>query len=262
MSENLDWMLVTSTLKQWLAENALENYPLTLTVPASMCLIDCLSLPLGLEATAIRNEIKTRLLQDLPGEKEALKIDFVEEFSEDEIAHNIHYVAAREEDLNLFTKQLHSCGLVLKCIDVELYALQRAMYFAGNQLIAPGHIIALLHHAQGNNYLIIFEGYKVIFRKQWLNQTANWEKELGKQLFHYTTLYPEARINQLFLAGPISKYLPHLQANPVLAQAALKYTNPFARCYAQNQSILQQMATASENYYAAFGAALRGLTRC
>lgn len=135
------------------------------TYPASFIHNQHIELPLGLTTSQVEAEIQAKVKRDLPGMHDALRIDFSELPSKNAGYAHYFFTAAREDYLSQCVESLKVAGFKLKVVDVDYYALIRAVCFALQWQPKREKIYAIIQILKEQVVLIIFNADEILFHE-------------------------------------------------------------------------------------------------
>lgn len=118
--EPIRWLLNEEVKKRKLAGIATA-----IQIPANLVRLQTIQIPSGLSRDAIKEEIKLQLEKDFPGLSDSLAIDFSIERAEMAGYSSVHFVVTREEYISQYVSCINATGLIVKIVDVDIYALKR-----------------------------------------------------------------------------------------------------------------------------------------
>ena len=181
-----------------------ENCDTAIGLPASFVIRKKIKLPDYLTDKECEAEISGNIERYVPGIHEELNFDYVRLMGQEK---NMLLIAARTAQIKSFVTIVEAAGLKVRVVDVDIYALARAMHFAYPseqvQIIVVVDSVLL--------QLIVLQQQKIIFSHQFTmsDEESMVEKiEHGLQLFSTATkLFYEKKI---FLMGNL-KNIAHFK---------------------------------------------------
>lgn len=164
------WDDVTGALKTFVTMHHLQGMNAALSVPSHLSILQRMSVPNGLTDEEIIAEINRYLKQQqgLHDKGDALLIDFVQLATDDLNATVlIEYAAIRELHLTPYRQCIAACGLRLKIVDVDLYALKQVMIYL-LQKERPQTVYAVLHiHHDVANFITFNHRHELLHHLTW-----------------------------------------------------------------------------------------------
>lgn len=121
--------LLTARLIDLVKRYGLQRALTAACLPASQVIMRTTTMPAGAAQPDILAEIHAHLERDLPGLKEKLCIDFEVLTSKNQGVSEIHFVAAKLSAITQFVEALQAADLRPRIMDVDLYALKRAVCY-------------------------------------------------------------------------------------------------------------------------------------
>jgi Tfp pilus assembly PilM family ATPase len=250
------WAMLQLALTDCVHLHGLEGRLTSIAVPINLVHMGHLTLPVGLQDKEVEAEVYEQLRRDLLGVTEVLSIDFTAIPQADAAHADIFFAAARQEYLTQYKDCVCKADLKVRIVDVDLYALIRALCFGLN---LPHGIKAMIYARLETVFLIIFNSHEIMFHQRWHSSEAQdclAQIKTQLQIFHAT--FCGLEIKQLLIYAP-----PTLV--DTLQQLAFSYPlqilNPFAQ---PNLRFLHVTNTAPEkwsDYLIAFGLALRDVPK-
>jgi type IV pilus assembly protein PilM len=158
-----DWQLLTSLLAEQVENLGWQNLPTVIGLPAHLVRMQRLSLPAGLSAAEIEADIFLQLQQEMPGLSEPLAIDFSFLSAKEPDVLEVLYTAVREHYLAAYLQCLAVSGLNVKIVDVDCYALKRAL---------TSENLPILHVKKHDSEFMVFDQHSLIFHQHWSAETS------------------------------------------------------------------------------------------
>lgn len=185
--KNTSWEKLSFQLAELVHELSIKNLPVALTLPANLVRMQHICLPLGLTEKEIEAEISQQIQRDLPGMNDALCIDFIATPAKTPHYADIFFAAARQEYLAQYVECVNAAGLKVKLVDIDIYALQRAINFMLPFSPSKNKINALIHVANHKAAFMVFTADKMIFHQQWdFIEKTDFLTQLNNNLQIYT----------------------------------------------------------------------------
>jgi Tfp pilus assembly PilM family ATPase len=172
-----------------------------IAVSVPMVRLQTLEIFAGLPEKEVQTEIQLSLQRDLPGLKESLAIDFVENVTAASQQKKIWFAATRQEYLMQYTQCLNAAGLKTRIIDIDIYAMVRvASHLFSSKLLSHAWC-ALLYTNHQHVFLLVFNQSNIQFHQQWVYSSVEQnDMETLRQLQLFRTSFPEQLLQTIFLA--------------------------------------------------------------
>jgi len=121
----MEWELIRQVVSQLVNKMGLTGMAAAIHIPAREVHMQKIQIPRGMSDYAIEEEIKMQIKRDFPGLSHSLFIDFSVEKLQQSPYLQVSFAAAREEYISQYVNCIHSSGLKVKVVDVDVYALER-----------------------------------------------------------------------------------------------------------------------------------------
>ncbi|MBV8802092.1 MAG: pilus assembly protein PilM [Gammaproteobacteria bacterium] len=234
----------------------------------------CLALPIQcvitkriklLKKLSIKQQIEEYMAKHFPGVSHDLCYDYTtlsDLSGEDNLYENILLVAARQEQLNDYVKLVEQAGLRVKTVDVDIYALARAVHF-----ILPKHsflgVKGVLNIEFNSVLFIILRNDEVIYHSQWdyISSDSTYEKlKHAMQLYH--SIYPYALLNCLYVFDFQEKLNAFISKIESTLHIKVKYFYFYQPQIAFSAGIsFARIKKNLEEMFICYGLALRGIAK-
>jgi type IV pilus assembly protein PilM len=197
--------VVQAAISELVQETKTYGCNVAIALPAASVISKRIKLPVGLPPKEQETEIHANLKQYLPGINEALCLDFVELDVADAERREMLLVAARLEQLQTYFNVVQSAGLVPKIVDIDSYALARAVIFAVPKAVQ--YPVAILDGGKYQVQLTVFQHKQVYFNQSWQVRDKNFFcTQLRRALQLCSTMHNQLAVNDLVLAGNLSRH--------------------------------------------------------
>lgn len=199
-------------LQTFVNHHQLKGLRVALSIPAHLTIMQRIKVPIGLQNDHIFTEIKTHLKQSLKV-TEPLAIDFTCLAEDEDATIHVHYTAIRANHLIPYAKVIVECGLQLKIIDVDIYALKRVVNAFAKQPLTD--INAALHIGEHLATFILFNNVEILNYATWDVIDPN---HMSKQLLKHLQLAVLAKqpINHFIICSQ-NKFSPQLDCSGLYA---------------------------------------------
>jgi Tfp pilus assembly PilM family ATPase len=121
------WNALQTELALMVAQHQLQQLPTTIALPTTLVRMQKLILAQDLSEQAIETEIYLHMQRELPGMTDTLYADFAIFPSALPTMQEIYFTVTRQEYITRYKTCVNAAGLQLKIIDIDSYALQRAV---------------------------------------------------------------------------------------------------------------------------------------
>lgn len=179
-------------IKRLVNQTHTQHCPTAIALPHSEVIHKHIALPAGLTHWERSLEIAENLSHYFPGMQSELHYDHVRLGALNENQDDILLVAAKLAQINEHVSAAEQAGLVVKMVDVDIYALARAVLYKTNS----GSSIALIDIDTSTLQLIIVQQGKIIFQQRMTNSIAN---QAILRLFKTTSLF--SQVEKIVLSG-------------------------------------------------------------
>jgi len=251
-----DWDALRETLTAVIRNAGLRNVAAAITLPASLVRMQHVRFPSGLTDKAVAAEVDAQVRRDLPGMAEVLRVDFSILPLAGSCDMNVFIAAARQAYLSRYVDCINAAGLRVKIVDVDIYALLRAVNYAVPESV--NEMRAIFFAVSETASLLIHNSKEIVFHSQWhAADKIEFAARLKSQLQVCRAALGKMQIDRLSVCCN-RKYHELLQQD--LNQhwlMKIDYPDPFMYL---RSSRPQKLAVAEDNsaeYLVACGAAMR-----
>lgn len=161
-----DWQTFTALLRRLVDAHQLQGMPTTICLPVERVSIQYLQLPMSLTDAEIEHAIQHQLQRDLPGLNEKLYHDFYCIYDILPRQMEVIYAAVRAEEVRRYIDSFQDAGLMVKVVDVDIFALLRAAIHL-SKASTPEEIAAAVYAARNRAILVVFESNRFLCHQQW-----------------------------------------------------------------------------------------------
>jgi type IV pilus assembly protein PilM len=160
-----NWQVLGAILNEFVQELNLKGQKVAVHIPAHLVRMQRIKLPKEMRGADIEAEIYAQVQRDLPGRQETLSIDY-KVMKTEETESEIFFVAARQGYLSEFIMCVNGAGLQTKIVDVDIFALRRAIFFSlAEENYHREHIV--LYVVDDAATLVAFSDETITFLKHW-----------------------------------------------------------------------------------------------
>lgn len=152
-----------------------------------------IKLPSGLVEEEYEKQIVNSLNQYFPGMAEELCFDYTK-LNQDEL----FLVAARQDYVQDYLNLMNQVGLKVKIIDVDLFALTRAIPL----FLSSQQIISILDFYSTSAHFMVIQNQEIIFSQ--LILTCHFSVDFNSALQNYFSMHRQIKLNVIILSGNIS----------------------------------------------------------
>lgn len=239
-------------------DEALHDIPAAVCVPSNQVKMQQLQMPAGLSTQDIETEICAEVNRTLPVKNHALAVDF--RIGPAKIAEEIHvfFAAARKDYIQRFQSCFEASGLRVVMMDVDIFALLRAVRYALRHQLAADEKLCSLYIC--NNYAVIAaqRGSELLFHQQWDGRGITRLAMTCLQWVEWCChTYRHLEINSLAVGG--QQPLIYQAAKIIAAQWSCKIyePDPFSTMKGASALDIAAMQTNPSSFLLACGLALR-----
>lgn len=155
------WVKIQTILREWVPTIGLQGMPTALGLSSHWVRTQHLHLPQGLNDKEIKKEILRHVDQDLTTANH-IYVDYIKLPHPDPHYMDVLFALSRAPHLSDYVEQINAVGLNLRIVDIDCYALKRAVCFALNLQNKYAQINAILHFTSGNASLVLFNQYEIL----------------------------------------------------------------------------------------------------
>ncbi len=247
--------LVSDCLRELATRSKIKKLSASIALPAECVTSKRIQLIKELGEAEREAEILDNLTHYLPSLSGELCYDYVKLDTHNEMQDNIFLAAAQVEQLNTYVNVVENAGISVHIVDVDIYAVARAVCFSiadpvkTKVILDLDPIVArfiLLNHNE-----IIF--YQSIFRH---NLKAFYEK-LKNTMQLCSSTYNQFIIGKIFLSGSSQDIPEIISFIEKTFPMEIQYINIF-----KNTLISPEVALKEDTWSIAYGLALRSITLC
>lgn len=256
---NVQQPALLNQLKRWIEKYEADQCAAALALPNSQVINKKIKIPAFLNEEEQRAEINANLKLYLPGMTERLYFDFIplEKYAQER---ELQLIAARAEQVEIYVDLMLTAGLKINVVDVDTYAIVRAVQWIAEHLTAETIVILdrdvstaqLILLKQGNVisvYPIMCDSDEDIFFQQ---------IKIG---MHFFSAIPASSIfKRMVLTGNLSyseKFRKRLESELKLS---IETINAFKRVVLDSSISLEELNGNISGLMTAFGVALRGIS--
>jgi Tfp pilus assembly PilM family ATPase len=221
-----------------------------------------IQLPAGMQDSHIETEIYAQVTRDFPSMTEALCIDFFEAPHKQAGYSDIFFVAVRQEYLWQYVNCVNAAGLKVKIVDIDIYALKRAVSFVLTPLVATNEAQAMVCAMNNIASFIVFNGRDILFHQQWdMIDAIDFHSQLKSRIQIFFATFGHIIIRRLAICAA-AHYLTWLkQVLHAIAEWEICYPDPLSQIKygpAVDASLLGENAV---EFLTACGLAMREVPR-
>jgi hypothetical protein len=191
-----NWDALTAFLTEQIHTNHLQQSPTAISIPTHLVRTARITLPAHLTDPEIEADIFMHMKEEMPGLSEAIHIDFSRLPTKDSSSIEVVYTAVRENHVLPYLTCMQSAGLNVNMIDVDCYALQRAL----NLSSTPHHLQGILQIKNHVTEFMIFDHHALLFHQQWMTTSGTLDlSQLKDCLQLFAATFRQNTIDQLIL---------------------------------------------------------------
>ena len=201
---------IQQVLKQLVESMHLRGYAVALALPGNTVISQRIALAPQLPLKEYEIAISANLSRYFPGVQEALCFDFM---PLDPAYQEVLLVAARQGLLASYLALVQGAGLKVKLVDVDYFALLRAVPLTVTDFTAQSVVGVLHQDAQATDF-IIFSDKNILLQQRW------YQNPVGPSLNDAL---------QFYYALPAAKKIDYVVVSGTQCAAAMAYFNELAR---------------------------------
>lgn len=249
----VDWTALQELLGRMVRTLGLEGQPAVVSLPAGGVRMQRMPLPVNLPSYAVEAAVQGRLRQEMFGLAGSVCVDYAELAPDKEV----YFVASRQELLAQYVECAASAGLEVKIVDVDVFALQRAVSHLYPEPEAGDHVTALLMRSEQSIEWIVNDKHTILLHQLIeREETLSLAPFLAAQISKFSVLYPQRIIQRVIVSGEVDQAdVSHAAAS---CGIVLRYADP--RTWMRTVSNRQRVAaSASHHLLTACGLSMREL---
>lgn len=205
-SSMMDWSALRDMLGNMVRTLGLKGQPAVVSLPASGVRMQRMPQPANLPAYAIEAAVQGKLRQEMFGATGAFCVDYVELAAESSIERDVYYVASRQELLAQYVECAASAGLDVRIVDVDVFALQRAVSYLLAKPVTRQHVIALLVGSAESVEWIVYDSQTILLHQVIEKETlSSVESLLEVLLKKWVASYSQYTLQQIIISGDINQ---------------------------------------------------------
>ena len=164
-----DWDLLKSILAPML-DPVKKTSTVAISLSTQLVRMQKAVLPYGLSRIEIENEIYQNMQRDLPGMNYPLYIDYITIPREERGYIDVHFIAARQEYITNYIDCLNALGFQIKVIDIDVYALKRALDSILPKARDAKETNTILYFSSCTVSLFVYDSKGIIIHHQFFDQ--------------------------------------------------------------------------------------------
>lgn len=177
-----NWEYLYISLTGLLKSLGIKTTTVALSLPINLVKTGCIQVASGLAEEAIVAEIMASQQHDLFGREDGICMDYQTRLSREDHITEVDFVMTEKKYVNEYVSFIAKTGLTPKILDVDIYALQRAVLYADQQAQLNLQNFTLIHVANKKVFFINIKNKKIINHYAWnLNETNLSMKEFLQQ---------------------------------------------------------------------------------
>lgn len=168
------WEILSDILNELVRELGIKNTATAIQISADLVSMQSLQLPQWIAHQKLESEIYDYIKLRFPEFQGQLCMDYMKIAERNNHYWDIHFTAAKKDYITKYVTGVNTAGLAVKAVDVDLFALKRAIYLDDRLKFSTMQTVAILHLVNCQTLLVVFMGKKIIHRQQWkINQIAD-----------------------------------------------------------------------------------------
>lgn len=145
----------------------LRDMKTAVCVPSNQVKMQQMTVPAGLSVPDIEAEISVQVYRSLSSKTDALAIDFQLQPAAHPAEVNVFFAAARREYVHSYQSCVEEAGLSVVTMDVDIFALLRAVRYALRDHLSEGEKWGALYLGENYALLVAQSGSEILFHQQW-----------------------------------------------------------------------------------------------
>lgn len=252
--------VVSESVHKLVQQTKMRGCGTAIALPTQCVITKKIQLPRSLCESGIAKEITENLHSYFPNVTDALAYDFTVLYEADNPSDNVLVTATRYDQLTSYVGVIEQAGLKVKIVDVDIYALIRAIRFAIPDM-ANWEVMTLLNIGDIVTQLIVTHKNEIIFHQQFINGGI---KDICIQikcvLQMYFSNYKQLQIHRILLAGVVAGLTEITTYIYQELAIETQYINPFDLMSISSSVPAKQLL--SNKLLVCCGLALRGIKPC
>lgn len=161
------WDILLEVLSELVLQQGIKNQSTIVSLPANLVRMQHIQVPTGLPVSHIEAEIYAQVGRDFPSMTDTLCIDFIETPHKTVGYSNIFFIVARQAYLGQYIHCVNAAGLRVKVVDIDIYAMMRAVSIVLTPMVYPNEAQALVYVMNNVASFIVFNHHDILFYQQW-----------------------------------------------------------------------------------------------
>lgn len=252
------WDVIVSALTDWVQRSKVAGMAAVIVLPANRVRMKSITLPAGLLKTAIEAEIYAILQRDFPGLNDALYMDYVFKEAGNPDEEEIIFVAARQETVMEYVQCVNRSGLQTKIVDVDVYAIQRALGLCSFHENRISEADMLVWETDDLVQIVVFDNQAILFYQSWQKRSGHKAASQWMQFIHrYDVAQFGKPIRQLHYAGASTQFAEDCISSNAYWKNKITSVQAFTTLTCSDAVKEHLMADSGWAYLAACGASMR-----
>lgn len=160
------WDVLTETLRALAVKVDCQEKPATIGIPGQLVRLQHYALPAGLSHNEKLALLRTQIARELPGMTDALVVDYAIVGKPEEGYEQVVSVAAREEYVLQYVRAVSAAGMIVKSLEIDLFAIQRVFARCLPLSILTG-LHALIYEVNHVVTLLVYQSTVLIYHHYW-----------------------------------------------------------------------------------------------
>lgn len=169
----IEFSALQTALTAIVKEESLHAMQAAVCVPSNQVKMQRIVVPRGLSALDIEAEISTQVYRAMPAKADALAIDFRTQAAEQADDVQVFFAAARKDYIQRFQACVEAAGLSVKMMDVDVFALLRAVRFALKDVLTDNEKLCSLYLGEDYAVMTAEHGNDLLFHQQWDGESVS-----------------------------------------------------------------------------------------
>lgn len=252
---------VVESISALLQRLPLKNHAAVIALPVQSVISKRVQLPKTATCEQRMQAVTEHLPRYFPGITQALCYDYVVLPTSNALQDEALLVAARQEQLTDYVNVAARAGLLVKVVDVDIYALARAARFAASAPMSLIHA-AILEVGAKTAQFVVLGKYEVIYHLQFdYDKITDIYEKLSSAIQLCCSTPPMTQLNKIYLCGDANTLNDLTQEIEARLSIRAQIIHPFHQMLFSSSLSLEKMQAIAANMMVCCGLALREIPR-
>jgi len=217
-----NWELLAAATRELVLEQGLSGSRVAIALPQHLVRRQRMRVSKGLVQEEVEAEIYVHVQKDLPGLNDALCIDYAELPAIEKGCAELLFTVTREEYVARFVECMVAADLRVKIVDIDIYALQRAVCAEMKELRGEKDVNVILYLTEHHHLLLGFNEREIVFQRDLSPQGMG-------EIDSYFSLYQHYHINQIAICCSEESTQKYAHIIHQLQRYSLCFPQPFSK---------------------------------